>query len=327
MHVQLRPRSHRLPAVALLAAALFAGCESSTTAILGGVSNNGNSGGTSDKGFHMNATIDGTPWSSDSALVAAGAAEALAGTYTIYGADLPGTNVTLSLANIRGPATYPLGVGPSVPGGSVILATATGGWATAQSGADGSITITKLSSSEIAGTFSFVVNASTGAASGAKTVSAGDFDMPVKQIGTIGAVPDNAGGAISATIASAAWNASTVTASVTSPGGSGAPNLVVAGTNNLRAFGITLTGVSGPGTYATSTAAGALREIHVSNVVNAASNSWSSIGSGGSGTVIITSMTATRVAGTFSAVLVPAAGSSTTGTLVVTNGTFDVGLP
>jgi hypothetical protein len=43
------------------------------------------------------------------------------------------------------------------------------------------------------------------------------------------------------------------------------------------------------------------------------------------GTVTITSVTATRLRGTFSATLQPQAGSSQTQPLTITGGTFDVG--
>ena len=49
-----------------------------------------------------------------------------------------------------------------------------------------------------------------------------------------------------------------------------------------------------------------------------------SAGVGGSGTITITTLTATRVAGTFSFTAVPNAGTGATGNRVVTNGEFDV---
>jgi hypothetical protein len=60
-----------------------------------------------------------------------------------------------------------------------------------------------------------------------------------------------------------------------------------------------------------------------SAIITNATGGWGTAISGGSGTVTITVLTATRVAGTFSFDAVAVSGSAT-GTLQVRNGTFDV---
>ena len=50
------------------------------------------------------------------------------------------------------------------------------------------------------------------------------------------------------------------------------------------------------------------------------------MGLGGSGTVVVNTLSATRVSGTFSCTLVPSSGGAT-GTVRVTQGAFDVKLP
>jgi len=285
-----------------------------------GIDNGSNSGGT-----HMTAKIDGVAWGGGSASFIT-AVQALPGAYSITATQTSASQavtMTISLANIRGTGTFPLGVGPQVPGGSVILATSTNSWSSPMSGADGSITITSLTATQIAGTFNFTVAGS----SGTRTVTEGDFNAPITRIGTVGAIPDNAGSTFSVTLGGSAWNAAFVQGSVTTSSQPGVgQTLVVASTNSTRGVSITLTGVTGPGTYALGNSGAVTRQMTVTNVTNPLSNMWSSIGAGASGSVIITSMTASRVKGTFSATLVPTPGSTTTGNMVVTNGAFDVGL-
>jgi hypothetical protein len=282
--------------------------------------------GSNSGGTHITAKIDGAAWGGGASSFAT-AVQAQAGAYVISATQTSSTQsitMTISLANIRGPGTYPLGVGPQVPGGSVILATATNGWTSPMSGADGSITITSLSATQIAGTFNFVVSGSAGT----RTVTDGDFNVPITTIGTVGALPDNAGSTFSVTLGGAAWNAAFVQGNVTQSSQQGVGStLTIATTNSTRGVGFLLTGVTGPGTYTLGNTGTVTRQLSVTNVTNSLSNMWSSIGAGASGSVVITSMTASRIKGTFSATLVPSPGSSTTGNLVVTNGAFDVGLP
>ena len=191
------------------------------------------------------------------------------------------------------------------------------------SGADGSITITSLTATQMSGTFNFVVTGSAGS----RTVTDGDFSVTVKALTTIGPIPDNAGSTLSVTLGGAPWNAAFVQGNITNSPLLGAGFLQISSTNSMRGVSITLSGVTGPGTYALGNTGTVTRQIGVTNVANPLSGMWTSIGSGASGSVVITTMTATRIKGTFTATLVPAAGSTTAGNLAVTNGTFDVGLP
>jgi hypothetical protein len=299
-----------LPSVVLIAAACGGGGDIAGT------------GDTNSGGVHMTAKIDGTPWASGAAFITV--VQVLPGAYAITGTQSSTTNaitMTISLANIRGPGTFPLGVGPGVPGGSVILANSSTGWASPMSGADGSITITSLTDTQIAGTFNFVVTGSAGT----RTVTDGDFVASIKKLSTIGAIPDNAGSTFNATIGGSTWNAAFVSGGVTTSALSPVPTLAIGATNSTRGVMITLTGVTGPGTYTLGNSGSVTRQMGVTNVANPFSNMWTSVGGGASGSVIITSMTATRIKGTFSATLVPSPGSATTGNLTVANGVFDIG--
>lgn len=275
-----------------------------------------------NSGSQLTARIDGAVWRSEAGSELSGVFLAAPGLYVIAGSKVSaGNNYTMaiSLANIGGPGTYPLGVGPSVPGGSVVLANQTGGWATANSGADGSITISMLTSTRMTGTFNFTGSATTGSATGTRTVTDGVFDLQVRVQGNVGPLPDNAGSKVSATINGAAWNAAAVSGNLTT-----IPSNIfaLAAVNSSRGLSITLAGVTGPGTYALSPSAS--RSIGIANATNTLIG-WTSAAAGGSGSVTITSLTATRIQGTFTATLPPAQGTQATGTLTVTSGVFDLG--
>ena len=286
--------------------------------------------GGSTSGFHMTAKIDGSAFVAGNPSLSF-ANQAVAGGYVLSGlqsSTTAATIITMSLANIRGPGTYPLGVGPQVPGGSVVLAVSTAGWSTPMTGADGSITITSLSPTEIAGTFNFIVTASSsGATPATRTITEGDFRLPVKQLVTIGAIPDNAGSTLSTTASGATYNAAFVQANINTISGSAGNLVIVNSSNTARAFGFTLSNVTGPGTYALGNTPTVTRQMQFSFVSNVLANTWSSLGPGSSGSVIITSMTSTRIKGTFSGVLGPAPGFSSAGTATIANGVFDIGLP
>jgi len=286
--------------------------------------------GGSTSGFHMTAKVDGAAFVASNPDFSP-ATQVTAGNYTILGlqsSTTAATIITLSLANIRGPGTYPLGVGPQVPGGSVILAVSSAGWASPMSGADGSITITSLSTTEIAGTFNFVVTASlSGTTPATRTVTEGDFRLPVKQLAAIGAIPDKAGSTLTMSANGSAFTGAFVQANLNTIAGSQGQFLVVSSSNSTRGFGFSLSGVTGPGTYALGNTSTVTRQMQFSFVANVQANSWSSIGPGSSGSVIITSLTATRIKGTFSGVLGPTPGFSSAGVATITNGVFDIGLP
>jgi hypothetical protein len=84
---------------------------------------------------------------------------------------------------------------------------------------------------------------------------------------------------------------------------------------------ITLPGIIGPGTYT----AGAASHAFTAGMANAtAGGSWSTVPSGGSGKLTATTATAGGATGTFSFTAVPGPGSPAPGTLVVTNGVFNI---
>jgi hypothetical protein len=282
----------------------------------GGPTSNGNSGGS-----HFTARIDGASWSSGTQYIASAATHSAPGLYIVQGTQLLSGNnpvtILISLYNIRGTGTYALGVGPTVVGGTALVAQPSAGWATPLSGGSGSITLTSLTSSRIAGTLEFVAEPSNGSATGSKTVTQGDFDVPLSVIGSAGPVPDNAGSEMSSVIGGQDWNAATVAVSTASG------SFIVTASNTESTLSILLGGVTSPGTY--SLGVSPIRSITVSGGANGELCCW-----GGSsadvGSIILTSVTSTRAIGTFSATLQPSPGSAVTSPLLISNGAFDVGI-
>jgi hypothetical protein len=288
----------------LLAMAALAAC--------GGSDGTGPDGGGSGR---ISASLDGRAWTSNTAAGMEVAAHSAPGLYVVQGGQLDGsvsTTIVITLYNIRGAGTYPLGVNATTVGGSAILVEGGRGWGTPLSGDAGTITITELTATKMVATFSFNADALSGGATGSRSVTGGHIDMPVQMLGTVGPLPDNAGSRVAASINGTQWNAATIAGGVISSGA-----LIFSTSNTTRTIGFSLAGVSAVGTYPlTST-----RVIQVTGTTTPAT-SWG-LAAGSTGSVTVTTLTATRIAGTFNASLAPSPG--TTGTLTITNGTFDLG--
>ena len=297
----------RLPALALLTGlTLLDACGGDTATPSGG--NNNTTG-------PMSASLNGTGWTASTA-----SAVAASNLIVISGSRLTTPNYTLSftLSNIGGTGVYALGVGVNMFGGYVVASSSAGGWSTPQSGAAGEINIATLTAARIAGTFTFTATAQSGT-TGNLVATNGAFDVPIT--GTLAALPANAGNKVTATIGGAAFNAAAATGLVNS---GSSPSFSIAALNLDRNMSIALANVAAAGTYALS-AVGPVRSIQVSGVPGNAAATWGSQLAGGSGSVTITTFSASRVIGTFTGTLVPLAGGAT-GNLAIA-GTFDMGRP
>jgi len=93
----------------------------------------------------------------------------------------------------------------------------------------------------------------------------------------------------------------------------------VVGLNGSYTIALGIAGLTAPGTVDLSLTSGNGSNAIVSNTVGA----WSTAFNGGSGTITVTTLTANRIAGTFS-FNAPAGSGNATGTLQVRNGNFDV---
>jgi len=146
---------------------------------------------------------------------------------------------------------------------------------------------------------------------------------------------NGANGTFTATIDGAPW----VSSSNQTAGGSTAANAVpgvvtltgtkIVSSTNYTSISLLLGYLSGPGTYPLgvnqgTTAGGA---GIVSTASGATFSTWSTNLTGSAGTVTITSLTSTRIGGTFQFTAPPQSFTTTTGTRVVTNGAFDLPLP
>jgi hypothetical protein len=272
---------------------------------------------------NFTARVDGQAWASAANLTNVTAIQS--GTYSISGSVLSGStsrNITLNLMNIPGPGTYPLGTGAGVSGGSAIYADNVGGWGTPLSGEAGTITITTLSATRIAGTFSFTADASAGGASGTRAVTNGTFDLGINS-GTTTPVPEKSRMVLTATIGGQSWNAATMVST-----GTPSTILVFGGSNTRHSINIALSNIPGPGTYAIG--GGVLSSVQVGappgQPVSGPLCCWNGSFAGSTGSVTISTITATRMTGTFSFVLRPGGAGAATAPLTVANGSFNVGL-
>ena len=287
------------------------------TALVGSINCGGSSQtgpGTTPSTSRFRATIDGAAWSSLSSTAAAGPG----GNFTLIGSQVGAsvTSLTLSLYSIGAPGTYPLGVSGNVVGGIGTLVTAPSTWLTPLSGAAGTVTITAISPTRIAGTFSFNAAPQTGSGAG-RVISAGEFDLPVSGPATL-VVPEGAGSKITGTIAGNSFNAATIAA--VSPPTQG--TLTLAGANTSYTVSLIVSGYTGVGSYPLGT--GVSRTLQVA-AAGTPQRIWGGAGGTNAGTVVVTSATSTRIKGTFTATLGPSLTNPSEAPITV-SGTFELGL-
>jgi len=297
----------------------------------GGGGNAPPGGGGSGPGFR--ATIDGQSWQAESIGTSAAAVPGVPGSLVIVGAQTSGgqtRGVTLTLFNISSTGTYPLGVSSDVFGGIGQVGEGSGGggnaqsWITDDTGAAGTITLTNLSGGRIAGTFSFVASPGhSNTVGGTRTVTDGSFDLAFS--GNLSPVPANVGSKLGGTLGGRSYNASTVSGFATGP--LGGPGVSISTLNKDHGISITLSDVSAPGTYALDNTGGNARLMGAGrNGGDAEHCCWGGGNTGADvGSVTITSISADRVKGTFTATLQPVPGKPATTPLTVTDGSFDVG--
>ncbi len=278
----------------------------------------------------MTAVIEGVQWQSGSGPLTSPAQTTGPGGYVVTGTSQAGgtlRSISLTLMNVPGPGTYPLGTGANVSGGTAIVADPTGGWLTPLSGEAGSITITTLSTTRLVATFSFVAEATSGGATGTRTVTGGTVDVPVSVVVAGGPVPERSRNRVTASFGGVAWHAATV--SSTGPLGSG--TFSFGASNTRHQLTVALTGFAGVGTYPLG-GSGAMRvaSVQVSAPVGGSLTGpgccWNGGLAGASGTLSVTAATPQRIQGTFSFTLPPQPGTGATAPLVLTGGTFDLGL-
>ena len=293
----------------------------------GGATGPGGGGG----GSGFSATVNGVGWEAVPISIGAQAVGGVPGSFLVVGSQTSGgttTSLTLTMYNVTGPGMYALGVSSEMDGGrgSVGEGTSSGSsniWSTDLSGTAGTMTITRLSGGRLEATFSYTASepGQNNTLGGTRTVTNGVIDLAFT--GTLTPVPPNGGGKLSGTFNGTPYNASSGHALLTDH--LGQPGVRVNTISSENTLSITLSGVTAPGTYTLSNTApvrllSAGRNTHPTNCC------WGVNTPGDVGTITVTSITASRIQGTFSGTLQPHAGTPATTPLVITNGTFDVGV-
>jgi hypothetical protein len=303
-------------AVALVAVSVLAAC--------GG--GDGGSTGPGGGSTGMSAVIDGQAWSAVDLSIAALPVPGVPGSFVVTGAQTTGGNtrsIVLTFYNISTTGTYPLGVSTTVFGGiGQASSTANGSWITEGTGGDGTFTLTKLTPTRVAGTFSFIAVPGHSNPNGVGTVSVtqGKFDVPLQTNGTLPTVPDSRGSRATADLEGDSYNAADVFITMQGPIGFGFSSI-----NAKQTVSLWLTGVTATGTY-TLTNTAPLRTLSVGAPVSSGSPCCWGVTPADVGTITVTSITAARVKGTFNVTLGAQAGKPATTPLAVT-GSFDVGTP
>jgi hypothetical protein len=305
----------RLAAGLALAALMLAAC--------GGDSNDDDGGGGGGGGGGsgpFTAVVDGEAWAADDITIAAQTVPSVPGGFVITGSRVRSAtdvaSIGLSLYNVTGAGTYPLGVLPSVFGGIGTYGEATGAWVTPFTGASGTVTLTTLTATRIVGTFAFTATDNTGGPS--RAITSGRFDLPLSSGGALPTVPPNAGSRITGTVGGEAYAAHTVAVTQSGPAG-----LSVTSLNDRYSVTLVLDGVTAAGTYPISLTP-PLRLLAVNATTGPAPRGSWGTANGTTGSVTITSLTAARARGTFTGTLAPQGG---TGAPLAVTGEFDVGLP
>lgn len=265
----------------------------------------------------LTATIDGQAFAAT--LVQANPVAATPGSLAFFGTQTSGgvtRSLTITLAFITGPGTYPLGTNiGSTPGGLAIYAAGPTPYSTPLSGTAGTITITTLTATRVTGTFTFTATPSVGAGAAAVATN-GRFDVPLSS-GYVAPTADQAGSVITANIN----GTPRVIATIVGLGG-GTQTRTLGGQDLTYSINIIVSPATAPGSGALTGNTVPLRRITIQQV--GTTQSWGGAGSD-VGTLTITSISPTRISGTFTGTL--AANAQTTGTLSIVNGVFDVRTP
>jgi hypothetical protein len=293
-----------------------------------GACGGGDSAGPSG-GSGFSAKVDGVAWDPEPLGIVAQAVPGVPGALLLTGAQsISGGSfgLTITLYNISGPGTYPLGVSSEVFGGIGQVGQLGNSWITENTGNEGSVTITKLTANRIVGTFAYTAEpGQNNSVGGTRVVTDGHFDLPFT--GTLVPVPDNVGSSVTASLGDQSYTAWSVNGLLQDNlGGAG---FQFSSTTKEHGLSVLISGAITPGAVFTLSNTGPARLIGAGrNGGNADHCCWG----GGStgldvGTITITSVSADRVQGTLTATLQPVSGKPATQPLVITDAEFNVAIP
>lgn len=284
--------------VFLMAAALSVAC---------GGGGDGDGGGGPGGQTNMTAQVDGNDFGALGT-----ASRSAGGIYVLTGIDAPNA-ISIMLYNIPGPGTYALGMNATGFGGQGIVSNSSDGWGTVLNGRAGSITITTLTDTRIAGTFHFDAEPLSGNSTGTREVTAGEFDMLMQTAGAW--TPPNP------------WAGSQLNGRVGTDTIVGATMAVVFNANNLlfnasdldHVFAITFQDLTTTGSFS-------FRDAIPTRRIQYTDPNGSFVyltDSTSTGNITITSVNANRIAGTYTATLKRLGAAGT----INVSGNFDVGIP
>jgi hypothetical protein len=124
-------------------------------------------------------------------------------------------------------------------------------------------------------------------------------------------------GSLTAKLDGSNWNATTIVA--TYPSGI----LAIAGTDNQgQTIGFAVGPTTATGTFPVAITSGVNASLTVAS--GSSAQSWNAVQTSGSGSVTLTTITATHAVGTFQFTVVPVPGTGATGSRSITQGSFDV---
>lgn len=130
------------------------------------------------QGGTLSATISGVAFSPPTRTVGANYANQI---LSIQGStsSSPVTALTINVLNVTGPGVYQLNPNFAGTFGQVTITNGANAqlWSTALSPGNGSITVTALTSTRVAGSFNFTAQSVSGGAAGQKSVTSGSFDI------------------------------------------------------------------------------------------------------------------------------------------------------
>lgn len=277
----------------------------------------GGGGGGGGGGNSISATIDGANWAAVSSTITAASNMAqIPGGLLFLGSTTtqPARGMVISLARISGPGTYPLGVNTGTnAGGTLTMTLGAASWWTPLNGDAGTITITSMANGRVQGTFSATLGrlAGTGGAE-TVTVTNGQFNVPINPGYAVPAA-DNRGSTFTITIDGQVEKGATIVGL-----GGGTSLIGISASNDQWTISATAGPVDASGTLPISHVTVPIRKVQI--IQTGGGLAW-----GGTqadvGTFTVASVSATRMAGSFTATLAPIGGALGSKTV---SGTFDV---
>ena len=261
----------------------------------------------------FSAVIDGVPWAANGLYMTAAAQPG--GIFTFGGQNVAtgGIILSMTLYHIGAPGTYPLGVTSTVPGGSASITLLPNILWSDLTGSSGTVNVTAVSPSNIAGTFSFTASPMPGSSGPNKSVTQGQFNINFPSPGSLTIAP-NAGSTFGGLLAGQSWNAATIVNVVHPSSGT----LNIGASNDRYSVTINIGGFTGVGIHTLGSVVGKTMMV----IDLGTSQSYGGSQSTSAGTVQITAYNSNRVQGTYNATLqrLSPAGS------ITLSGSFNVGL-